>query len=60
MRPIGVLLFVLSLFTFNRCSEPQDCGCDPPTDLRPMSAQEEAVATSSNNFAFDLFFTHQC
>lgn len=45
---------ILSVFLFS-CSENGDCDCDTPPDLRPMSAGEEMIIESTNNFAFDIF-----
>ena len=36
------------------CSAPKDCGCEPP-DLRPITAGEQNVIESANDFSFDIF-----
>ncbi len=57
MRP-GIytfLIFLFSFLVFDQCTDQKDCDCNLPANLRPMSAQEEEVAASANNFAFDLF-----
>jgi serine protease inhibitor len=37
------------------CSETKDCGCVPPPDLRPITATEQNVIESANDFSFDIF-----
>ena len=45
---IGIAFISLS------CSENNDCNCDPP-ELREISATEESIISSSNDFSFDIF-----
>jgi len=46
------LIFSIALLTYT-CSENNDCGCNPP-ELREISATEESIITSSNDFSFDI------
>ena len=46
--PIWIGLFLVS------CSYTSDCDCDNPPDLRSITAEEEIVIASANDFAFDI------
>lgn len=49
-------IFWISLITlFSSCGEQSDCDCNNPPDLRPITAGEEMIIESVNNFAFDIF-----
>ena len=49
-------LYLISLITlFTSCGEQSDCGCNNPPNLRPITAGEEMIIESVNNFAFDVF-----
>ncbi len=52
---LSILIFIVSIFTFFSCGENADCDCDLPLDLRSISAEEEMIIASSNDFAFDIF-----
>lgn len=55
MRRLAVL-FIISTFSFMffSCSENNDCDCDIP-ELREISAVEESIIESSNDFSFNIF-----
>lgn len=52
---ITFFISVISLFTIFSCGEDVDCDCNEPPVLRPITAEEELVVASSNDFAFDIF-----
>jgi len=52
------LFSILTVFLFSilsSCGEQSDCDCYNPPDLRAITAGEEVVVESANNFAFDIF-----
>ncbi len=49
---LGASIFI---FLFSSCSENTDCDCDAPPELRAISAEEEQIIESSNDFAIDIF-----
>ncbi len=52
-----IFVFLLSaclVFLYSSCSDSGDCGCDPP-NLRAITATEQNIIESSNNFSFDIF-----
>jgi serpin B len=48
------LLLISSVVVINSCSDTKDCGCEPP-DLRSITATEQNIIESSNDFSFDIF-----
>lgn len=56
MKSITQLIFALALILFvSSCGDQADCECDNPSDLRSITAGEEQIIESNNNFAFDIF-----
>ena len=53
-RIAGLLIIFAFSFVFFTCSENSDCDCDIP-ELREISAAEESIIESSNDFSFDIF-----
>jgi len=49
------IVTIISVLFFSSCGEDINCDCNAPPDLRPLSAGEEAIITSANDFAFDIF-----
>ncbi|MDZ7603999.1 MAG: serpin family protein [Cyclobacteriaceae bacterium] len=46
---------LISAALYQSCGNQIDCDCVPPPDLRPIRAEEEAIISSVNDFAFDIF-----
>lgn len=49
------MITIVSIVTFFSCREEVDCNCDFPPNLRPITAEEEMIIESVNDFAFDIF-----
>ena len=49
------ILLVLGIAFLSSCSQQTDCECNNPPDLRAITANEEMIIASANNFAFDIF-----
>jgi serine protease inhibitor len=56
MKQIQAFILLISIIIFGiSCTETKDCGCVPPPDLRPITAGEQNVIESANDFSFDIF-----
>lgn len=52
---LSFLMTIVSIVTLFSCGEEVDCNCDLPPNLRPITAEEEMIIESVNDFAFDIF-----
>ena len=52
---LSFFISILLVLTFFSCGEDVDCNCNEPPSLRPITAEEEMIIASSNDFAFEIF-----
>ncbi len=54
-KGIAILSIIISIFGIYSCDPSDNNDLDQTPELRPMTAQEEVIIESANDFAFDIF-----